>query len=291
MIVIARLAVHENFKGEDARVIDHMLGFSIIFLYHILAVSIAFLFVGIFRQSETPSSLLAQFATPLHPFARLGALITGNVETEKVAFMQPGGQIRNKQLIVPMAECLHDGQWIYLLEIVNMFVLGCSLGLDLWLPMMRTKAPSAILSLAFMGGFLLTTRRETGPRRIKCGFHAQLSPLGLALFIVAGWLAYIIGLHVGAVRHRRGLKLSAGGAEDQDWELGLTCSITCERFQDPVTAPDGHTYERSAIEEWLKSNTTSPLTGEAMPAGELRTSYAMRSLLEIKGNRRSRTAL
>jgi SUMO ligase MMS21 Smc5/6 complex component len=31
----------------------------------------------------------------------------------------------------------------------------------------------------------------------------------------------------------------------------LTCPITLKTFQDPVFAEDGHTYERSAISEWI----------------------------------------
>jgi hypothetical protein len=31
----------------------------------------------------------------------------------------------------------------------------------------------------------------------------------------------------------------------------LTCPITFKTFEDPVSAEDGHTYERSAITEWI----------------------------------------
>ena len=40
------------------------------------------------------------------------------------------------------------------------------------------------------------------------------------------------------------------------------CSITGEVFIDPVIAEDGHTYERTAIIDWLKKNSISPLTRE-----------------------------
>ena len=33
---------------------------------------------------------------------------------------------------------------------------------------------------------------------------------------------------------------------------------------DPVVAADGHTYERAAIEAWLKSHQTSPMTREPL---------------------------
>ena len=43
------------------------------------------------------------------------------------------------------------------------------------------------------------------------------------------------------------------------------CPITMEMFKDPVLTSDGHTYERSAIEEWLEAGKrTSPLTNEAI---------------------------
>lgn len=43
----------------------------------------------------------------------------------------------------------------------------------------------------------------------------------------------------------------------------LLCPITQELFVDPVTAMDGHVYERMAIEKWManKERVTSPMTG------------------------------
>ncbi|CAM6081727.1 unnamed protein product [Calypogeia fissa] len=42
--------------------------------------------------------------------------------------------------------------------------------------------------------------------------------------------------------------------------------ITQEVMQDPVITADGHSYERAAIERWLKTHDTSPITGEVLPA-------------------------
>jgi len=43
--------------------------------------------------------------------------------------------------------------------------------------------------------------------------------------------------------------------------LSLECPITLEKMVDPVICTgDGVTYERAAIEEWLKTNKTSPST-------------------------------
>lgn len=41
--------------------------------------------------------------------------------------------------------------------------------------------------------------------------------------------------------------------------------ITHSLMQDPVITADGHSYERSAIEAWLKLHDTSPKTGEVLP--------------------------
>ncbi|KAJ8598637.1 hypothetical protein CTAYLR_003073 [Chrysophaeum taylorii] len=46
----------------------------------------------------------------------------------------------------------------------------------------------------------------------------------------------------------------------------LTCPLTLEMFEDPVIlVGDGHTYERRAIEEWLRTHSASPLTGIDLP--------------------------
>jgi hypothetical protein len=42
------------------------------------------------------------------------------------------------------------------------------------------------------------------------------------------------------------------------------CPITYELMREPVVAMDGHTYEKSAIEKWLKTNQISPRSGESM---------------------------
>jgi hypothetical protein len=44
----------------------------------------------------------------------------------------------------------------------------------------------------------------------------------------------------------------------------FVCPITYVIMVDPVMAPDGHTYERSAIVAWLHGKCTSPMTRERM---------------------------
>ena len=35
-------------------------------------------------------------------------------------------------------------------------------------------------------------------------------------------------------------------------------------MQEPVTAMDGHSYERAAIQQWMKRRVTSPLTNKPL---------------------------
>lgn len=53
------------------------------------------------------------------------------------------------------------------------------------------------------------------------------------------------------------------------------CCITYETMTDPVIDNDGHTYERSAIEQWLRIHSTSPITRRPMLVGELRPNRAV----------------
>ena len=48
------------------------------------------------------------------------------------------------------------------------------------------------------------------------------------------------------------------------------CPITQEPIKDPVFAPDFHTYERSALEQWLRTNPTSPMTRQPMRIEDLK---------------------
>ena len=55
----------------------------------------------------------------------------------------------------------------------------------------------------------------------------------------------------------------AAGAQ-HNTEVGVdyfSCPITLTKMSDPVVTSDGQTYERTAIEDWLKTHDTSPLTG------------------------------
>lgn len=42
------------------------------------------------------------------------------------------------------------------------------------------------------------------------------------------------------------------------------CPVTQDVMEDPVITPYGHSYERNALENWLKNNATDPLTSQAL---------------------------
>ncbi|EOD31632.1 hypothetical protein EMIHUDRAFT_231606 [Emiliania huxleyi CCMP1516] len=47
-------------------------------------------------------------------------------------------------------------------------------------------------------------------------------------------------------------------------------------MSDPVMAADGHSYERSAIERWLATKSTSPMTGVALVHSFLAPNHTLR---------------
>ena len=60
----------------------------------------------------------------------------------------------------------------------------------------------------------------------------------------------------------------------------LRCPITLEVMRDPVIAGDGHSYEREAIERWLSSHRTSPLTGSVIAHTTLIPNHRLRTLIQ-----------
>lgn len=58
------------------------------------------------------------------------------------------------------------------------------------------------------------------------------------------------------------------------------CPITLNIMKDPVVGSDGHTYERSAITQWLQKNPNSPLTRAPMTAASLKPNRALKNAIE-----------
>jgi hypothetical protein len=62
-----------------------------------------------------------------------------------------------------------------------------------------------------------------------------------------------------------GLKKALEAAKTNRHEIledhpGLTCPITLNRFKEAVYASDGHTYEKDALDQWIRQGGKSPLT-------------------------------
>ena len=60
----------------------------------------------------------------------------------------------------------------------------------------------------------------------------------------------------------------------------ITCSITGMVMKDPVQGTDGHTYERTAIVDWLFRNPISPHTREPMTVNNLKVNANIRYLCD-----------
>jgi hypothetical protein len=58
------------------------------------------------------------------------------------------------------------------------------------------------------------------------------------------------------------------------------CPITHELMIDPVIDPDGNSYERRAIEDWLQQNGTSPITRTYLSAADLRPNRALKQAID-----------
>ena len=60
----------------------------------------------------------------------------------------------------------------------------------------------------------------------------------------------------------------------------LLCPITLELFRDPVLAQDGHIYEREAIENWIRTKGTSPLTRQELSLEHLYPNDIVKKLVD-----------
>ena len=75
--------------------------------------------------------------------------------------------------------------------------------------------------------------------------------------------------HQHATEQLDALTLSEGSGNADALPQAFMCPILQELLRDPVLTVDGHTYERSAIEQWLGEHNTSPLTGLPLASTEL----------------------
>ncbi|GAX82320.1 hypothetical protein CEUSTIGMA_g9749.t1, partial [Chlamydomonas eustigma] len=88
----------------------------------------------------------------------------------------------------------------------------------------------------------------------------------------------------GACSESGGACSESGGAcsESESFRLAFTCPLTKCVMMDPVAASDGYLYERSAIQEVLRSSgiILSPATGEVMPDDKLVTIIPLQAAIQ-----------
>jgi hypothetical protein len=65
------------------------------------------------------------------------------------------------------------------------------------------------------------------------------------------------------------------------------CAITQEHIRDAVIDPEGNTYEKSAILEWLSQHNVSPITRSELFASDLVPNRALMEIIEKGGERAS----
>ena len=59
----------------------------------------------------------------------------------------------------------------------------------------------------------------------------------------------------------------------------LICPITHDTIKDPVICPDGHTYEREALEKWVRQSGKSPVNPSlSVSLDQIFPNYAIASL-------------
>jgi hypothetical protein len=71
-----------------------------------------------------------------------------------------------------------------------------------------------------------------------------------------------------------------GGGEQAAIPPEFMCPITMEIMADPVVAADGFTYERSAIETWLRNHATSPKTNVQMADNNLVANTTLKVMIQ-----------
>ena len=71
----------------------------------------------------------------------------------------------------------------------------------------------------------------------------------------------------------------------------LVCPLTMELFVDPVSTPTGHTYERGAIQLWLRDHNTDPLTNLVLASSSLTPNHVARQMAQaVRDKARSKDA-
>lgn len=82
--------------------------------------------------------------------------------------------------------------------------------------------------------------------------------------------------------------LTSNEGDEEEWDDwaeidkhdSFNCPLTLSLMSDPAQTIDGHTYEKSAIAEWLEHNDTSPMTGLVLSEKTLIPNLALKRAIE-----------
>jgi hypothetical protein len=80
-------------------------------------------------------------------------------------------------------------------------------------------------------------------------------------------------------------KSALPSAEHRPLPDSFYCPITFELIRKPVIDPDGRTFERDAIVNWIRVNGTSPVTRNALAVSQLRSNEALCDMIEDEKER------
>jgi hypothetical protein len=58
------------------------------------------------------------------------------------------------------------------------------------------------------------------------------------------------------------------------------CPISWEKMENPVISMEGHSYEKWAIDKWLYTQQTSPITGLILNDNTLISNYTLKSAID-----------
>ena len=58
------------------------------------------------------------------------------------------------------------------------------------------------------------------------------------------------------------------------------CPVCCDLMTDPVVDTNGNTYERNAIETWIHTNATSPITRQPLTLIDLRPNRTLKNMID-----------
>jgi U-box domain len=74
--------------------------------------------------------------------------------------------------------------------------------------------------------------------------------------------------------------IGSGDRDTKSLPEGFYCPITVELMADPVISPNGHTFERKAIERWVRANGTNPISRDALALKSLRRNNNLYELIQ-----------